>query len=919
MVKHLRNKLSASIAALLTSLALILPITSHADTEIIPLTEQRLILAANADILLIEDADITADAVTQNYLAKQQLWKPYSKHYQVDITTYRNIWIKLSLSNPYPVPIELFVVAAEPGMVDGQFILIKDNNITESWELGSHKVFSERPINHPYFLVPFTLEPGEQTTLLVAMHGIGYADRIWIEQQHTFWASYSLTSLSDGLFFGAMSILSLITLMLFLANRDRLYLYFALMIYGSLIYQLARTGYGFQLLWPDSANITSQITLTAVSIPMVGAILFSMRFLQLRADKRPWLFRISLAFLSLSIVTSLVALLAPLETSYSLVFITATAVTFYFLIIWLHAAHRAINKDRRAQFFAAAWLLYLLPYIFSSIYNLTNTDSPTVSFLDYRNGDVFFAIALLVALVVEARKVAADKQRAIADSEAKTQFLANMSHELRTPLNGVIGTGELLAQTEQTPSQKHYSEVIISSGKLLLRLINDILDLTKITEGKLEIEEKPFSLDQVLSDCMTSFMPTVFQKTVPLLNVIHPNMPLNYIGDEYRLRQIILNLLSNAMKFTEEGEVKVYANWTQEPNTPQGILSITVIDSGIGIEASKLDTIFLQFTQADISTTRRFGGSGLGLAISKAIVEQMGGSITAQSEPGKGSTFNFEIPIKVDIAREQDRLKHLEPLRGKNALVLVDYPHIMDAFCEHLISWEMNVDLVESPEMANEKLAEENNYDFIIATLIIDTSTPLEKIENRNIPLLLLYNGALNDSSSLWHEKTISLPVPIPLNILGNSLVNLLEDNETEEPQTLLANSLPKENAFNILIAEDNLINQTVVKRMLESLGNTVSIANNGLEAAAMSEESDYDIIFMDCEMPILDGYAASLKILSRKKSFTPTIIALTAHAMEGTEIKCLNAGMKKMLTKPVSMGQLKNFLEEIKEQKLAP
>ena len=309
-------------------------------------------------------------------------------------------------------------------------------------------------------------------------------------------------------------------------------------------------------------------------------------------------------------------------------------------------------------------------------------------------------------------------------------------------------------------------------------------DLSKITEGKLEIEEKPFSLDQVLSDCLASFMPMVFQKSVSLLNVIQPDMPLSFFGDEYRLRQIILNLVGNAMKFTEEGEVKVYANWTQKPNTPRGILSIRVVDTGIGIERSKLSTIFLQFTQADASTTRRFGGSGLGLTISKAIVEQMGGDISAHNNQGKGSTFSFEIPITVDARREKKRLKQLEPLRGKNALVLVDYPQIMDAFCEHLISWKMNVDLVDSPEMAKEKIAANNNYDVIVATLIIDTAAFFDKVTNCNIPLLLLYNSALCDASSIWHGKTLSLPAPIPLHTLGNSLAQLL-GNEIPETRDI--------------------------------------------------------------------------------------------------------------------------------------
>lgn len=897
------------LAALLASL--MLTIASNAHAEAIAVGEQRLVLSSRADMLIVENSDINAETVIQKYLNQQAQWKPYDEYYEVDVTRFRNIWIKTTISNPYPVNMELFVVAAEPGMVNGQFLLIRENDMTESWNLGSHKVFHERPVNHPYYLIPFTLEPGEQTTLLVGMNGIGYADRIWIEQQHRFWSSYHLTSLSDGLFLGTMAILSVMTLMLYIANRDRLFLYFSLMIYGSLAYNLARTGYGFQLLWPNTPDVTARIMMVSVCLPMVGAILFSIRFLQLRAKIRPWLFRFSMAFLTLSIFTTVVALLTSLRTSYSLVFITSTTIVLYFVVIWIHAAYRAVHGDQRAQFYTAAWFLYLLPYIASSIYNLTRSDSAVVAFFDHRNGEVFLAIALVIALMFEVRKSENEKQLAIADAEAKTKFLANMSHEIRTPLNGVIGTAELLGQTEQTPIQSQYSNIIISSGKVLLTLINDILDLTKISGGKLAIEEKPFSFDLILSECSSTFIPMMLQKNIPLYSSIDPNTTLCLIGDEYRLRQVLFNLLSNAMKFTEQGQVTIAAFTEPTSDADKVILTVTVSDTGIGVEQQQLDKIFDQFTQADASTTRRFGGSGLGLAICKSIVEQMGGSVSATSSQGEGSSFSISIPIKVNLPLEQARLTAVKALQGKKLLALIDYPRTMTIYSQHFSHWGMIVDTVESPEQVNEILSKEHQYDGLMALLVTEPINALAKLENRSIPLLLLHHGVLGDIHSNWEGKIKTLPVPAPLQGVCKKLLALfghpylLGDKKAVVAKKTGNRSLP------LLIVEDNPTNQTVVKRMLQTMGFDPDIANNGLEAVDMTEHKEYGMILMDCEMPLMDGFSASREILARTDKNPPLIVALTAHAMEDTEQRCQDAGMSHVLTKPISMNRLEELLEK--------
>lgn len=907
----LNNRLLFVACLLLPACLLLIAATSaSANSTVFPLDSQRLMLDSSADLLLIEETGIDPETLVQRYLKQSALWQPYEKNYQVDITRFRNIWIKLSVSNPYPASADFFLVAAEPSLVDGQFILVKDQNITESWNLGSHKPFHERPVEHPYYLVPFTLEPGEQATLLVAMKGIGYADRIWIQQQHSFWASYHLKSLSDGLFLGAMSILSLITLMLFIANRDRIFLYFAIMIYGSLLYHLTRSGYGFELIWPNYANLSIRILMFSVCLPMIGSVLFSMRFLQLQANTRPWLYRLSIMFLVLLGITSIIGLLTPLQTSYSLVFTTSVAISLYFIIIWLHAANRAIRHDRRAQFFTIAWLLYLLPYLFSNIYNLTNVDSDIINFLENRNGELFFAMALLIALLFEVRKAESEKQKAIAESKAKTQFLANMSHELRTPLNGVIGTAELLSKTVLTPVQNQYSNIIISSGKMLLTLINDILDLTRIADGKLVIEEKPFALDQILVECSSTFIPVMMQKNIPLYSSIDPATPLCLIGDEYRLRQVFFNLLSNAMKFTEHGQVLIKVSSAPSTEPDKIYLYFSINDTGIGINTKKLQHIFDQFTQADASTTRRFGGSGLGLAICKAIVEEMGGTISASSTLNKGSSFSVTLPVKIDMEKELERVRALEPLKGKNILVASDYPSAMDTLKEHLGGWGITFDSAQTPQQVNEILAHEHQYDALIILLVTESSGFLKKINSQNTPLLLLHHGILEQSEIPRQGKIEILPVPASVQNLAEKLLLLFGYSYLTSPSAEICSEQADSHSQSILIAEDNLTNQTVAVRMLENLGYKPDIANNGLEAVQMSRQKSYNMILMDCEMPIMDGFDACRDILAREDKNPPVIVALTAHATKDTEQRCLEAGMNQVLTKPITMDRLQQLLE---------
>jgi CheY-like chemotaxis protein len=437
--------------------------------------------------------------------------------------------------------------------------------------------------------------------------------------------------------------------------------------------------------------------------------------------------------------------------------------------------------------------------------------------------------------------------------------------------------------------------------------------MTKITTSELIIEEKPFNFDQILAECSATFIPIMLQKNIPLYSHTHPGTVLCLIGDEYRLRQVLFNLLSNAMKFTERGQVTITVNTQASTEADKVHLNISVSDSGIGIDPEQLKYVFKQFTQADASTTRRFGGSGLGLAISKSIVEKMGGTITASSVIDKGSTFQISIPIKVDLEREKLRHQALAKLQGKKLLAVSDYPKVLDNFKQHFIEWGTTVDIVETAEQVNQILEGNHPYDAMIAMLVTEPILVLRKIEKRNIPLLLLHHGLLDDIHTEWQANIKTLPVPASLQAAAEKLLALFGYSYLPADTVKADTNSRAQQPLPILIAEDNPTNQMVVSKMLENLGYNPDLANNGLEAVTMAAQKDYAIIFMDCEMPLMDGFMASKKILASDIRVRPVIVALTAHVLKDTEQQCVDAGMSQVLTKPISMTRLEELLNELK------
>lgn len=872
----------------------------------------------------------------------QDLWTNKSSHFKpIDSLPHYfgfedgTIWIHFQIDNHDTTTQPLVLEIANPFLDSIDFYYPGQNGDFHSLHLGDIEPFSERLFKTNYFAFPFSVPATSANHYFLKLNSQGGVELpLSLYKASEYQSVLHLRSVGYGIFYGLVLGLAIYNLFVFYSTRQLSYLYYVIFLTLSGLFWSTQEGISFEILWPNTPLLQIYLHELIITGMLVFSILFARSYLNLK-NASPFLYRLS----TIIIIANMVAVLISLLFFYHHVTNMVLTLTFITSVLMLAISVLRIRDGYRpAIYFLIARSIYAAAAIFSVLAysNVFNFSLPHLTILKLASAlemlILSFSLSHFIRFLRTENSLEKNKaNKAEAEAKAKSEFLAKMSHEIRTPMNGVLGMAEILKSTELSEKQNNYVDVIHSSGQALLNIINDILDHSKIEAGKLELSIVPFNMEVLIDECLSIFSLKASEKGISLLSSIRPGTPLLVKGDPTRIKQVLINLLSNAFKFTDEGEIIIKAFATNQSTRHHPEIQIEVQDTGVGIPHDSQRELFKITTHLETFLSRQFGGTGLGLSLCKNLVELMGGEIGVESEVKLGSRFWFTIKLETATENEIQPSIRAKELRGLNLLVVDDQTTHFHIIQEKTTSWGMQVDTAINARQALRKLikAKEDNDPFDL--LLTDWSMPgkngLELIEEiRQNPDFRFLHIILMSSSRVMPDKPLldqlniagTLEKPFTGDQLHDLLCKVVGANHILEEKASRIEEMDY-SYLRVMVAEDNPVNQMVIRGMLKKLNIIPDMTNNGLEAMHLYSQrnGEFDLILMDCDMPEMDGFEATRKIraIQNKHLYKPVLIfALSAHVLEEYKLKAIQVGMNDFVSKPLELNTLKSALIQWRE-----
>ncbi len=954
---------------LITTLMLLLNASVSANGIDISQAGKRVALNAELDYLYDKDQSYHLGQIADPELSKQLPWQNDMERDNQLIMQPGLYWFKATFNNPSPHNITVNIQTEYPSInVADLYAIDNANNIETIYaDAGLNDQFDNRPIPHRNLVNQLTVAANSSTTLVWRVHSEPlFHFRVTAWEPALFNNHEQHRQMLYGMLYGILVVMALYNLFLYLSTHQKSYIYYVLYVASAAYLIAADQGHIYQYIATDKAWAKLPIYAMAYSINILMFSQFCIYFLNLKKHSPSLLKAIrvlgvvgALSIIAVIASNSLLALMTGFAAT-TLLFICALVsgvivrkagvisaghfvIAIMILVFSLVATNMAtlglIQNSGLTESLGAIGITLMLVFfslaLADRINQLQKESRDAGRSMAKANEEKLKARTELLKSQMERIQLEQSSSEARLESRSKSDFLATMSHEIRTPMNEVLDKTERMKSTRLSDQQTQYLNTIERSSQSLLSIINDLQDFAKIEAGQMDLDIASFNLETLLDDCISTFSLRAMEKKINFIADLEPGIEPVLKGDATKLRQIILNLLSNAFKFTDQGDILLKVSRTAKTSINCVELKFEIQDSGIGLTKAEQQRLFTPFQHADESTYGRYGGSGLGLAIGKQLAGLMDGDIGVTSEAGKGSTFWFTARLLIDEQPDSALLREKSSKLNSQRLLLLDpNPVSADIISRQLSSWKMDVVTAINVNDALEQLslaqAEQNPFNIVLAEYLLEDGDSLalaqhlhdHQLEHNCNFVLMAASRKLSSSEELSDSGIeIMLEKPVTNALLHDALIQAtIAPQQKAQQEALMAVNTE---TLKVLLAEDNQVNQLVIQGLLKKLNIIPDIAANGLQALQLFEQTHYDLILMDCEMPEMDGYEASHQIRAKEQQREQPsnidkviIIALSAHARSDHQARAIEAGMDAYLTKPITVNDL---VEALVAQGLMP